>query len=566
MEVRGSEGTSIAIARGVAQGSATITAYAGYGRGTAQLTVATDPDRAVLLSLFEATGGPDWKNNANWGTDAPLDDWYGVEVDARGRVTKLVLRLNDLRGSIPAELGSLAGLTELDLSRNRLFGPIPAELGSLMRLRVLLLNNNRELSGPIPPQLGSLADLTELRLTLNRLSGPIPPELGSLSNLNHLSLASNELTGTIPAQLGSLSDLKTLVLGGNRLTGPIPSQLGSLASLETLNLNHNRLTGAVPRELAGLRVLDGLWLHSNRLTGLIPRGLVGSQLMDFRFGNNEGLCAPGTSDFVAWLKSLRQADASFCNAADIASLTSLFEAAGGTGWANSDGWLGGEVLGDWYGVTADSLGRVVGLDIGGNDLKGRVPASLARLTGMTELRIDDNALLGPLPLDLVNLPLRAFHYSDTELCTPASERFRAWLDGIASHQGTDVVCGPPSERDILVTFYHATGGPGWTNNDNWLSDTPLDTWKGVELDDDGRVSRLLLGLNNLVGSIPPELGQLTNLNDPVSGLQRPIGPHPARTRFGSGTEVLVPQLQRPRRSDPAGAGPTCRFENPLPWL
>ena len=36
-----------------------------------------------------------------------------------------------------------------------------------------------------------------------------------------------------------------------------------------------------------------------------------------------------------------------------------------------------------------------------------------------------------------------------------------------------------NDRDALVAFYHATDGPNWTNNENWLSDQPLDTWHGV---------------------------------------------------------------------------------------
>ncbi len=535
VEVRGSEGAGTAVARGIGQGSATITASSGYARGTLRVTVSLDPDRAVLLSLFEATGGPDWENSANWGTDAPLGDWYGVQADVEGRVTELALPDNNLKGPIPAELGSLARLTALDVSRNGLLGAIPQEIGSLTRLRVLRLDTNFHLTGPIPPQFGSLASLQDLRLTFNRLTGPIPPELASLSNLARLELDYNELTGTIPAQLGSLPELTVLSLAHNRLTGPIPAELGSLANLQILGLSSNRLTGAVPRELAGAPRLQRLSLDSNRLAGTIPRVFLGSRMIRFHFGNNDGLCAPGTSDYVAWLASIREADGSFCNAADIAALMSLFEAAGGRGWTNSDGWLSGVVLGDWYGVTADSVGRVLALDLGGNGLEGPVPATLTRLAGMTELRIDDNALVGPLPVDLVNLQLRAFHYSDTELCTQANARFRGWLDGIASHQGTDVECGPLSDRDILVAFYHATGGPGWTNSDNWLSGEPLDTWEGVRLDDDGRVSRLLVGLNNLAGSIPPELGQLRNLTMLFLAYNHLTGPIPPE--LGAATEL-----------------------------
>ena len=31
-----------------------------------------------------------------------------------------------------------------------------------------------------------------------------------------------------------------------------------------------------------------------------------------------------------------------------------------------------------------------------------------------------------------------------------------------------------TDRETLVAFYHATDGPDWVNNDNWLSDRPLE--------------------------------------------------------------------------------------------
>ncbi len=66
---------------------------------------------------------------------------------------------------------------------------------------------------------------------------------------------------------------------------------------------------------------------------------------------------------------------------------------------------------------------------------------------------------------------------------------------------------------MLVTFYHATGGDNWTNNDNWLSDAPIGTWYGVTTDGIGRVVELGLAYNNLLGTIPPELSNLTALTN-----------------------------------------------------
>ena len=41
--------------------------------------------------LYRATDGGNWSDDTNWLTDAPLGDWYGVEVDENGRVTALRL-------------------------------------------------------------------------------------------------------------------------------------------------------------------------------------------------------------------------------------------------------------------------------------------------------------------------------------------------------------------------------------------------------------------------------------------------------------------------------------------
>ena len=68
-----------------------------------------------------------------------------------------------------------------------------------------------------------------------------------------------------------------------------------------------------------------------------------------------------------------------------------------------------------------------------------------------------------------------------------------------------------SDRDALITLYNATNGANWNNNDNWLSDRPIEEWHGVDVDDNGRVVDLVLWLNNLSGEIPPELGNLSNL-------------------------------------------------------
>ena len=148
-------------------------------------------DRLALEALFTSCGGAGWNRKGGWMTDAGLGEWYGVTVDAEGRVTKLELSYNNLAGPLPSELQQLSALKELSLNNNQLTGPVPAELGQLGALEFLALNEN-QLSGPIPAELGQLGALEALYLHENQLSGPIPAELRQLGALEDLYLDNNE--------------------------------------------------------------------------------------------------------------------------------------------------------------------------------------------------------------------------------------------------------------------------------------------------------------------------------------------------------------------------------------
>ncbi len=481
-------------------GTTTIAATVGAVAGTATVTVAVEHgDRAALAALHAATDGPNWADDENWLGAGPLEEWRGVETDAFGRVARL-----DLGGRRDGETGEWVP--------RGLRGPIPPELGSLAGLTSLNLRANA-LEGPIPPELGNLTGLEELWLDGNALAGPIPPELGNLAHLTSLSLSGNVLEGPIPPELGNLAGLEGLWLDGNRLAGPIPPELGSLAHLRGLSLSGNALEGPVPPELGGLRRLEFLYLNGNALTGALPQSLVRiGGLLRFRFERNVDLCAPGTPEFVAWLDGIGELGRGpLCNEKDRAALAALHAAAGGEGWTDSEGWLGGEALAGWHGVETDSLGRVATLDLAGNGLAGRLPAGLGDLAAMTALRIGDNALSGRLPRTLLDLPLGELDYAGTELCAPADEVFRAWLGAIAVLRDTETECAPATDRQILEMLHAATGGRDWIDSRNWLTDAPVGEWRGVEADDQGRVVELLLWDNGLAGRLPPELGGLAHL-------------------------------------------------------
>ena len=111
------------------------------------------PDRAVLDSLYNATGGENWRGNENWLTDRSLNTWSGIATDGEGHVTEIFFF------TIPIEDG-----WENSLERITLAGPegeVTVDSGdrrsitvvtdpSTGRIRAIL----RDWEGPLPAALG----------------------------------------------------------------------------------------------------------------------------------------------------------------------------------------------------------------------------------------------------------------------------------------------------------------------------------------------------------------------------------------------------------------------------
>ncbi|MYK99445.1 MAG: hypothetical protein F4014_11755, partial [Gemmatimonadetes bacterium] len=233
----------------VMNGTVEITSESGTVSARIEVVVEIpDPDREALVMLYNATGGPDWRNSYNWLTEAPLGEWYGVTTDEDGRVDGLVLTENNLDGPLPAEVMGIEKLQVIDFRYNNLTGMIP--------------------SGLVEPEA-----VTWFALGHNQFTGPIPSDLGSLVSVQYFHLGANNLTGSIPSELGNLSSVQYFHLGENNLSGPIPSRLGKMRRVEEMLLFNNNLSGSIPPELVNLPRLRRLPLGGNPLTGCIPDGL-----------------------------------------------------------------------------------------------------------------------------------------------------------------------------------------------------------------------------------------------------------------------------------------------------
>ena len=154
LSVSGAEVEVMPVSLGTATGTVTATDPGGLSAFQSFTVTVVPSERDALAALYKATNGDDWANNANWLTDRPLGQWFGVQVTA-GHVTRIHLANNNLSGTIPPEAANLGNLQFLELGHNNIEGEIPPEIGNLTELWYLSLGSNR-LTGEIPPELRTI--------------------------------------------------------------------------------------------------------------------------------------------------------------------------------------------------------------------------------------------------------------------------------------------------------------------------------------------------------------------------------------------------------------------------
>ena len=122
------------------------------------------------------------------------------------------------------------------------------------------------------------------------------------------------------------------------------------------------------------------------------------------------------------------------------------------------------------------------LFLGNNQLTGAIPPELGNLTKLHVVNLGGNKFSNCLDRELLPSLMKGL--------TPGAH------------------CEDENDRQALIAFFNATGGPDWANNENWLTDKNIAEWHGVHIDNwEGRVTQLYLVDNQLTGSIPARTGQ-----------------------------------------------------------
>ncbi|MFC1620260.1 immunoglobulin domain-containing protein [Candidatus Neomarinimicrobiota bacterium] len=454
-------------------------------------------DSTGLVALYNSTDGANWTNHSGWlSPDTALTDWYGVTVSG-GRVTELNLYQNNLSGILPLEIGNLTKLTHLYLanepSTGQMTGAIPPEIGNLVTLESLSLRGH-QLSGTIPVEIGNLTSLNSLDLAYNLLSGPLPAELWTLTPLETLDLGGNGFSGSIPPEIGNLTNLSVLWLSLNQLSGSIPSEIFTLTQMEDLRLRNNSLSGSIPATISNMPDLSILDLRWNQFTGPIPDEITSLTGLSYIFLTGNQFTSLPHLESLTTLNTLCIEENQF----------TFKDIEQNVGIASSEYTYTPQ---DSVGAEQDTTVYVdsdltLELSVGGT-------VALNTYTwerdGSTDSIITGDSTYTITDLDFADAG--SYTCSATNDSLPGLTLYSRPINVTVEYTALQ------QDSLALIALYNSTGGANWTDHSGWLSpDTALAGWYGVTVSD-GRVTRINLGDNNLTGTIPSEIGNLTSLTD-----------------------------------------------------
>ncbi|KAH7424344.1 hypothetical protein KP509_11G003500 [Ceratopteris richardii] len=370
---------------------------------TPGVPVCSSTDRNALLRFKASISSDPNKVLHNWQASRHnCCDWTGVTCDgATGRVVRLKLPNQNLKGRLDAGLSGLSYLQVLILDNNDFTGSIPASFGGFGRLQRLCLSNIPSLSGPIPESFGSLKSLQLMDLRSNSLSGPLPSSFGMMSNLRNLHLYGNKISGPIPPSFGLLSQLYNCDLSNNRFSGRVPDAFAfGLTALLNLYLNDNKITG-LPKDMRNLTRLQWIDLSNNPLmTGDSVEGIATAPLISQIEMSSCKIRGP----FPAWVSRLPNPD---------------------------------------FTLISDEV--TPSLNLANNAISGRLPRALGKLTNLEYVNLQNNLLRGPIPASFAKLQsLRGFNVSYNQLSgkIPQVSPFTTF-DKSAYKPGNPGLCGLP---------------------------------------------------------------------------------------------------------------------------
>ncbi|GLT38417.1 hypothetical protein SLA2020_126720 [Shorea laevis] len=519
---------------------------------------------------------------------------------------------------LPA-INMLPSLMELHLSSCSLHD-IPASLPivNFSSIQVIDLSQNH-FNSPLPGWLFNISSLVVLDLSLNDFSGQIAPYLENLNNMSVLDLGHNDLSGPLPISIGNLSSLEILGLSFNQLNGTIPETIGQLKILSILDLTANNWEGVVSRiHFLHLNNMELFFISSVKQKSLrfdvgydwippfsLDEILIGNCQMNPKFPiwlqtqkklQVVHLTKVGISSYVPdwfWKLSPQLGDLSLSannlcgelprslkfpsdSYVDLSSNffegpIPLFSGVGALYLKNNS--LSGPIPANF----ADAMLHLECLVLSENHFNGSIPSSINKLEHLIHLLLDNNELSGKIPSMKRLNKLRTLDLSNNNLFgnIPSSLCSQSPLSYLKLN-GNNLYGNLSSLKNCTEL-----GTLGLANNQlrgvipRWIGET-LSGLSILQLRGNmlrGKIPKSLcslpflhvmdLGQNNLSGSIPPCLGNLSGLYQTQNGTQGSFAAifNVAIFTIGNGVtvEVKIPSLEESAVMEFTVKGQTLEF-------
>jgi len=383
-------------------------------------SIKCDPaDSLALVAIYNAMNGANWSHKLNW-LNGNVQNWQGVTLSSEGRVTKLNLTVNNLKGSIPSEIGQLTALRILNLGNNKY-----VEIGG---------EPNYLMSSTLPVSMTNLVNLEVLSMDGLSFNSELTDVFSGMAKLRELYLNQNGFNNTqLPIGILSCSKLERLAIEGNFLS-QLPDLTG-LTNLQNFTAYSNLFTfeDLEPNwTISGFNYspqhLVGQSLALNPIVGtLVTHKIeVGGAHNIYQWYKND-VPIPGQTSNTLRIENISKSDAGLYHLRVTNSLATqltlysetltlyqnelpiykaleaFYNSTGGENWTNKTNWLSNEPLTAWQGIYENEYGQYR-LSFDSNNLIGQLPANMGDLTIFTSISIYLNPLLtGSIPASIGNL-------------------------------------------------------------------------------------------------------------------------------------------------------------------